>query len=212
MVVTVGLRIIMSVDYQPVAGVEGLFLAVESITPEQEQELLDYLNTQSWSGTSDSETSRKYIGFGVNYRYKRGKIEEKGLTIPPILQKICCFLTNGVEGFCPNACLANSYGPVTGIGPHVDKEGFGSIIVGLSLKEGGNMAFTRVDVEGKKERVVVYLPPRSTYIMSGEARRVWKHSVLANKSLQLPDGSRVKKGEDYERISLTFRHITELFG
>jgi alkylated DNA repair dioxygenase AlkB len=57
--------------------------------------------------------------------------------------------------------------------------------------------------ETKYESKEVYVAPDSLYIMSGEARYIWKHSMLSRKT-DMVDGKRIKRGR---RISLTFRNV-----
>jgi alkylated DNA repair dioxygenase AlkB len=69
----------------------------------------------------------------------------------------------------------NEYRAGAGIGWHKDKPEFG-IIVGVSLLAPSTMRFRR---RHNKEwiRISHTLKPRSIYILSGEARKDWEHSI-----------------------------------
>jgi alkylated DNA repair dioxygenase AlkB len=69
----------------------------------------------------------------------------------------------------------NEYRAGAGIGWHKDKPDFG-IIVGVSLLAVATMRFRRPHGENWI-RVSHTLQPRSVYILSGEARTDWEHSI-----------------------------------
>jgi DNA oxidative demethylase len=76
------------------------------------------------------------------------------------------------------------------IGWHRDAPAFGTVI-GVSLGGTSRMRFQRGT--GERRRVwEVLLEPRSGYVLSGEARRSWQHSIPPTKEL---------------RYSITFRTL-----
>lgn len=94
----------------------------------------------------------------------------------------------------PNAlseCLVSQYPTKATIGWHRDLFAFGSKIMGVSLLSPCIMRFQRA-IEGKRLVYELELPPRSAYILSGDARYKWQHSIPAMKSL---------------RYSITFRTL-----
>lgn len=73
--------------------------------------------------------------------------------------------------------LCTEYDQGVGIGWHRDKLHF-DLIFGLSLASACKFRFRR-KASGKWERFTLEAQPRSLYMMSGEARQVWKHSIPA---------------------------------
>jgi alkylated DNA repair dioxygenase AlkB len=86
----------------------------------------------------------------------------------------------------------NEYRPGAGIGWHKDKPHFG-IVVGVSLLAPATMRFRRA-VGARWNRISHTVMPRSIYILSGEARTEWEHSIPPLTEL---------------RYSVTFRTLSE---
>jgi alkylated DNA repair dioxygenase AlkB len=86
----------------------------------------------------------------------------------------------------------SEYSAGAGIGWHKDKPEFG-IIVGVSLLAPATMRFRKAQGRSWK-RVSRTLKPRSIYILSGEARTDWEHSIPPLDAL---------------RYSITFRTLSE---
>ena len=89
--------------------------------------------------------------------------------------------------------LISRYPPGAGIGWHRDAPMFGRI-VGLSLGAPCRMRFQRRSKEGERLVEVLELAPRSAYLLSGQARWTWQHSIPSTKGL---------------RYSITFRTLKE---
>jgi alkylated DNA repair dioxygenase AlkB len=78
--------------------------------------------------------------------------------------------------------LVQRYPPGSTIGWHRDAPAFG-IVVGISLLGPARLRFQR----GRRERRRTWelqLEPRSGYVLSGDARRSWEHSIPATKELR----------------------------
>ena len=89
--------------------------------------------------------------------------------------------------------LVTEYGPGAGIGWHRDKAVFGET-VGVSLLSPCVLRLRRKVGERRWERANVEAEPRSAYLLSGEARWEWEHSIPAMEAL---------------RYSITFRNLRE---
>ena len=72
--------------------------------------------------------------------------------------------------------LLTRYDPGAGIGWHRDRPQYGEIL-GLSLTAPATMRFRRRLPEGGFARAEALLPPRAAYLLSGEARSEWEHSI-----------------------------------
>jgi alkylated DNA repair dioxygenase AlkB len=120
--------------------------------------------------------NRRVISFGLRYDYSRRTVEAAS-EFPSFLDelrvKVAEFARRGVNEF--RQAGVNEYGPGAGIGWHKDKAQFG-IVVGVSLLARATMRFRRTQGRGWA-RVSQTLVPRSIYLLSGEARTEWEHSI-----------------------------------
>jgi alkylated DNA repair dioxygenase AlkB len=89
--------------------------------------------------------------------------------------------------------LVVRYDPGAGIGWHRDRPQFDKV-VGISLGAATIMRFRQRTDKGFR-RAKVRLEPRSAYLLSGEVRREWEHSIAPHEAL---------------RFSITFRSLSEL--
>jgi alkylated DNA repair dioxygenase AlkB len=88
--------------------------------------------------------------------------------------------------------LVTRYDPGAPIGWHRDRPHFGTV-VGISLGSEAILRFRKREGTGFR-RFSLNLPPRSAYILSGEARHEWEHSIAPAERL---------------RFSITFRTLSE---
>ncbi len=101
-----------------------------------------------------------------------------------------CAALAGVDPAALVEALLQRYPEGATIGWHRDAPSFG-IVVGVSLGSSARMRFRR----GSKGRWTTWeleLPPRSAYVLAGEARSKWMHSLPPTKAL---------------RYSITFRTL-----
>jgi alkylated DNA repair dioxygenase AlkB len=78
--------------------------------------------------------------------------------------------------------LVQRYPPGSTIGWHRDAPAFGTV-VGLSLGGSARLRFQRGAREARRVWEV-FLAPRSGYVLAGEARRSWEHSIPPTKELR----------------------------
>jgi alkylated DNA repair dioxygenase AlkB len=137
--------------------------------------------------------NRRVISFGLRYDFSSRTVEAAS-EFPSFLNelraKVAEFAGRSVNEF--RQAGINEYRPGAGIGWHKDKAQFG-IIVGVSLLAPATMRFRRAQGNGW-ERVSQTIAPRSIYVLSGEARTEWEHS--------LPPVDKL-------RYSLTFRTLSD---
>jgi DNA oxidative demethylase len=88
--------------------------------------------------------------------------------------------------------LLARYDPGAGIGWHRDRDVFENV-VGISLATPATLRFRRRR-PGGFDRAKIDVAPRSAYLLSGEARWDWEHSILPGEQL---------------RFSVTFRTLSE---
>src|SRR6202451_376814 len=136
--------------------------------------------------------NRRVISFGLRYDYSRRSVEAAS-ELPPFLNELRTqaaeFAGRNVNEF--RQAGVNEYRPGAGIGWHKDKAQFG-MIVGVSLLASATMRFRRAHGRGWA-RVSQTVAPRSIYVLSGEARTEWEHSIPPLDKL---------------RYSLTFRTLS----
>jgi alkylated DNA repair dioxygenase AlkB len=139
--------------------------------------------------------NRRVTSFGLRYDYARRAVKiTEGFPafVADLRNKVAKFAGRKVDEFQQGG--VNEYPPGAGIGWHKDKPQFG-VIVGVSLLAPATMRFRRAEGKGWI-RASQRLAPRSIYILEGEARTTWEHSVPPVDAL---------------RYSLTFRTIAEGF-
>jgi alkylated DNA repair dioxygenase AlkB len=124
------------------------------------------------------EGKRRVASFGFRYDYEQRKLREAD-PIPAWLTPIIA----SVEKFgelpagSVRQILCTEYDVGVGIGWHRDKPHFDKVF-GLSLGASCKFRFRRA-VGDKWERFTLAAEPRSLYMMSGESRHVWEHSIPA---------------------------------
>jgi alkylated DNA repair dioxygenase AlkB len=90
-------------------------------------------------------------------------------------------LATRVEAFAALAggsiahALVTEYETGAGIGLHRDKKQF-DLVFGVSLGSSCNFRFRR-KTASKWERFTLNVEPRSLYLISGDARNIWEHSI-----------------------------------
>ena len=135
--------------------------------------------------------NRRVASFGLRYDYSRrslGTAEPFPSFLADLREKIA--KSAGRQGHEFQQAGVNEYPPGAGIGWHKDKSQFG-VIVGISLLAPATMRFRRT--EGNRwVRRSQRLEPRSIYILQGEGRALWEHSIPPVDTL---------------RYSLTFRTL-----
>ena len=160
------------------AGPTGLRYTREFVSAATEQELIAGISALPLQRFQFSafEGHRRVKSFGFRYDYSLQKLQP-GEPIPEWLTAIA----REVERFgeLPQASvrqiLCTDYDVGVGIGWHRDKPHFDKVF-GLSL--GGACKFRFRRRHGDKwQRFAFLAEPRSLYLMDGEARSSWEHSI-----------------------------------
>jgi alkylated DNA repair dioxygenase AlkB len=142
------------------------------------------------------EGKRRVASFGFRYDYTLKKIQQAD-PIPAWLTSI----VRSVEGFADlpgsvRQILCTEYDVGVGIGWHRDKPHFDKIF-GLSLAASCKFRFRRAAGD-KWQRFSLTAEPRSLYMMSGESRQVWEHSIPAVEERRYSITFRTMKAEGPE--------------
>jgi alkylated DNA repair dioxygenase AlkB len=175
--------------------IEGLRYAEEVISAAEERDLLDRLmplelapfRFHGWLG------NRRTQSFGWRYDFDDASFTP-GEPIPdwllPIRVHAAFFARIAPEDFVQ--ALIARYDPGAGIGWHRDRDVF-EYVVGVSLATPATLRFRQRIPTGFR-RVSLEVAPRSAYLLSGEARHNWEHSISPGEQL---------------RFSITFRSLSD---
>jgi alkylated DNA repair dioxygenase AlkB len=156
----------------------GLRYAAEVLSPADERRLIAQFadlpfkpfEFQGYLG------NRRIVSYGHRYDYaaRTLKSAEPMPSILDPLKKVASQLT-GVPASAFEQALVTEYAPGAGIGWHRDKPMFESV-VGLSFLAPCTLRLRQAAGSGWERRSVA-LAPRSVYLLSGEVRERWEHSI-----------------------------------
>ena len=180
----------------PIIG--GLELRANFVSEAEEDALIGHIDGlglapfrfQGWTG------KRLTRSFGWRYDFDDASFTETE-PIPdwlrPLRQRAAAMAGLEPDDFAH--ALVIRYDPGAGIGWHRDRPQFDKV-VGVSLGAPTVMRFRR-RVGKAFQRAKVELEPRSAYLLSGEVRSDWEHSIAGHAAL---------------RFSITFRSLSERGG
>ena len=172
---------------------EGLKYELEVLPPALERDLLDVFEELRWDpivirGQAAKRTARHY---GLDYDYE-ARTPKPGEPVPdwlvPARAVAADFAGRDPEELAE--ILVQRYPAGSTIGWHRDAPAFDEVI-GLSIGGMSRFRFQRGKGDARETRELV-LEPRSAYVLVGEARWKWQHSIPPTKEL---------------RYSITFRTL-----
>jgi alkylated DNA repair dioxygenase AlkB len=175
--------------------IAGLRYREDVITVAEERALIDRLGElelapfhfHGWLG------NRKTQSFGWRYDFEDASFaptEPIPDWLQPARERVAIFAGLQAEDFAQ--VLIARYDPGAGIGWHRDRDVFEKV-VGISLNAEASLRFRQRTATGFK-RASLEVAPRSAYLLSGEARQDWEHSISPGGSL---------------RFSITFRTLSQ---
>ena len=177
----------------PTEEPQGLVYRPELLSVAEETALLAELEALRFDpivmhGQAAKRTARHY---GLDYDYE-SRTPMPGEPLPDWLEPVRARATAlaGVEPDELVEILVQRYPPGSTIGWHRDAPAFGTV-VGVSLGSACRLRFQRGKDEARRVWEVL-LEPRSGYVLGGEARTSWQHSIPPTKEL---------------RYSITFRTL-----
>lgn len=160
---------------------EGLRVCLEVIDEATEREVATAILTYSKSPMTlhDNPSRRKVAHFGVSYSAATRSIDGTAPAIPEVLVSLVAVAASALDTaeIHFDEVLVTDYPPGAGIGRHRDAPAFG-VVVGISLMSNCNLQFER-GTGSSRQVWEQLLPPRSAYLLSGEARWQWKHGIKA---------------------------------
>jgi len=162
-------------DFQP----DGLAQRENFISADEEAELLQHFAGfsfkpfafQGWFG------KRETVSFGWRYDFNDSRVH----AAPPIPDFLLPLRARAAHfaGLAPEAFeqgLVIRYDVGAGIGWHRDRPAFDKV-VGISLGAPCDLRF-RQRIERGFRRFTLHAPPRSAYLLTGEIRHDWEHSIV----------------------------------
>ena len=175
--------------------IAGLRYREEVICGADEEALIDHLvatdlspfRFHGWLG------NRRTKSFGWRYDFDDASFAPTAAIpdwLKPLRQTAAAFAGLQPEDFVH--ILLARYDPGAGIGWHRDRDVFDQV-VGISLASPATLRFRRRR-PGGFDRAKLDVAPRSAYLLSGEVRREWEHSITPGNEL---------------RFSITFRTMSD---
>ncbi len=141
----------------------------------------------------DYTAKRRTVSFGSTYDFS-SKVRQAAPDPPPFLlplqTKVAAWLGVGISEL--NHSLIAEYRPGSALGWHRDVPDF-ELVCGISLGATCRMRFRPFPPTKDRKRVLsLDLAPRSAYVLRGDARWRWQHSIPPTKA---------------QRYSITFRTL-----
>jgi alkylated DNA repair dioxygenase AlkB len=174
---------------------QGLVYEPEFLASEEEADLVGILEAMDYGEVRmHGQTARRRVRhFGLDYDYERWKVtptEPLPESLEWVRDRAAALVGEESHGLAE--VLITRYPAGAGIGWHRDAPMFGDVI-GISLASACRMRFQRGKGE-TRQTWALELEPRSAYVLAGQARWQWQHSIPATKSL---------------RYSMTFRTLNQ---
>jgi alkylated DNA repair dioxygenase AlkB len=173
----------------------GFEYRTELIDAAEEATLLGVLGTLDFREAKykEYEAKRRIVSYGGRYDFARNELLPAA-PVPeflfPLRERVAAWTTQRPEQFA--YVLIAEYRPDTQLGWHRDVPDF-ELVVGVSLHGRARIRFRRYPpTQGKQRTYALQLEPRSAYVLKGESRWDWQHSIPPTPEL---------------RYSITFRTL-----
>jgi DNA oxidative demethylase len=181
----------------PPAPLPGLTYVGEVLTRAREGEIVRFAKGLNFTPFAfrGFTGKRRTVSFGWRYDFNGGGFQASE-PMPELLEEVraTAAAAAGMDPFVLEQCSIIEYAPGAGIGWHRDRPQFGKV-VGISLLALCRMRFRREREGGGWDRAAIDLEPRSLYVLDGDARHSWQHSIPPLAEL---------------RYSVTFRTLSAL--
>jgi alkylated DNA repair dioxygenase AlkB len=170
------------------AGPEGFSYYPDFIGPEEEDQLLELLGSTEFRTFifQGYEAKRRVASFGYDWNFDKRTLTE-GVPIPdefhPLMDRVAAKLSLKREDFAE--LLLTEYPAGAVINWHRDAPPF-DLIAGVSLMSDCRFRFRPHDPARQGRGFIMTMPVqrRSLYVIGGEARTDWQHSIPASKSMR----------------------------
>jgi alkylated DNA repair dioxygenase AlkB len=172
---------------------EGFRYLPDFIDAEEESALLGHVRALEYASVEmrGQIARRRVAHFGWRYGYESWRIEP-GPPLPdafhPLRARAAALIAVGEDELAE--VIVTEYPPGAGIGWHRDAPQFGPV-VGVSLLSACRLRFQRGTGQTRETRAME-LAARSAYVLAGEVRWAWQHTIPATRAT---------------RYSITFRTL-----
>lgn len=162
-----------------VATVRGLTYVSDAVSAAHERDFVLFIQRLDLTPFAfrGFTGKRRTASFGWRYDFNGGGFQ-RALPLPDILQDARAIVAERIgepeDAF--EQCSVIEYKPGAGIGWHKDRPQFAKV-AGLSLLAPCRFRFRREREGGGWAREALLLQPRSAYLIDGEARLQWQHSI-----------------------------------
>ena len=193
-------------------GSIGFKLDPNCVSESLEEEVLHWLRNSDELPWEESIEGRRVLQFGnmrYDYNLQCATHSPAAPAVPDILSKLLIETTivSDVEKNNALQCIVNIYESGDSIPYHIDDENFGEVVIVYTFgetrplmlrkrSEDDEMNITngaKASGEGTSRAFWnIFIPKRSCYVLRGEVRYAWEHSVPVGKDV---------------RVSITFRSI-----
>ena len=158
---------------------KGMRYAEAIVSKHEEKELAAFIATlplKPFEFTGGFRGNRRVASFGSRYDYTAQRVAaapDIPLMLLALREKAAAFA--GLASEALQQALVTEYSPGAGIGWHRDRPHYGDII-GVSLLAPCTFRL-RLKTGNTWQRASLEAAPRSAYLLSGEARSSWEHSI-----------------------------------
>lgn len=164
----------------------GLAYVPDFIDVHEERRLLDGIASLDLREAQYKEFTarRRVASFGAGYDFTENELTPAphiAEFLLPLRSKLGAWL-----GIAPDAfgyALVSEYRPGTELGWHRDVPHF-EVVAGVSLASTATMRFRRFPPRKGAPVFTLDLTPRSAYVLRGDARWKWQHSIAATPALR----------------------------
>jgi len=160
-------------------AVPGLVVVEQAISETEEKALARHIDRAPLTPFQFGQWEGKRLTthYGSGYDFSRQRVAEA----PPLPDWLLALRDTlapqvGRDPAAFRAALLIRYDPGAGIGWHRDRPQYDEVL-GLSLSAPCVLRLRRRTASGFERRNVA-LPPRALYLLSGEVRREWEHSIV----------------------------------
>jgi DNA oxidative demethylase len=161
----------------------GFVYQPDFLSATEEEELLGHIEALEFSEVRmrGVVARRRVRQFGWHYSFETYQLTQ-GAELPPYLSALQARVAPlaGVAAAELSEALITEYQPGATIGWHRDAPMFG-VVAGISLRAA--CTFKLRPAEGE-QALALEMPPRSAYVLDGEARTRWQHSIPAVRALR----------------------------
>ncbi len=183
--------------------VPGIHYRSGFITPEEEAAFIRLIDENEGAWLTDLSRRVQHYGWRYDYSERTVTADMRIGPLPDWLQALAQRLyETGYFDRPPEQVIVNEYEPGQGIAMHTDHSGFGPAVAMVSLGDEWQMDFAKSLGDGSEAKSHMMLERGSALVLTGEARKRWRHGIAKRKT-EGPGRERNRK----RRLSLTFRTV-----